>query len=146
MRVHACSARIVLCVNSAGSVPPSCGSGSGALGLLDSRLFLRSSFARSVLARAASPRDAALPALPAVLMAVAMPPTVLVLVVQKPPVSVAGHGVLPCRGYAARLCPLYLAPTPVCSFVRPRVGSVSARAVPLAPAVRFPPPARLALP
>ena len=57
----------------------------------------------------------------------------------KPPVSVAGHGVLPCRGYAARLCPLYLAPTPVCSFVRPRVGSVSARAVPLAPAVRSPP-------
>ena len=96
--------------------------------------------ARSVLARAASPRDAALPALPAELMAVAMPPTVLVLVVQKPPVSVAGHGVLPCRGYAAHLWPLYLAPTPVCSFVRPRVGSVSARAVPLALVVRFPPP------
>ena len=81
----ACSARVVVCVNSAGSVSPSSGSGSAALVLLDSRLFLRSSFARSVLARAASPRDAALPALPAVLMAVAMPPTVLVLVVQNHP-------------------------------------------------------------
>ena len=79
------TSREIFLVKTSGSVPPSCGSGSGALVLLDSRLFLRSSFARSVLARAASLRDAALPALPAVFMAVAMPPTVLVFVVQNHP-------------------------------------------------------------
>ena len=91
---------------------------------MDARLFLRSSCARFVLARAASRPDAALPVLPAVLMTVAMPSTMLVLVVQNHPSALL-------TTYAARLCPLYLAPTPVCLapspctpyLWRPRSGS-----------------------
>ena len=104
--------------------------------LLDSRLFLRSSFARSVLARAASPRDAALSALPAVLMAVAMPPTVLVLVVQNHPSASLATASCRARGtwHACAHCtsrrppsvPLFvrgLAPSPRAPYLwRPRSG------------------------
>ena len=94
----ACSACVVLFVSSAGNVPPACGSGSAAPVLLDARLFLRSSCARFVLARAASRPDAALPVLPAVLMTVVMPSTVLVIVVQNHPSALLATASCRARG------------------------------------------------